>query len=74
VQVRVSTDPRLLEDLLECLAGVSFPINPKIVHGRPTLVEFPAYQTCLYEVGDALRTYGFDPESLDVSSMLEAIR
>jgi hypothetical protein len=25
-------------------------------------------------VGDALRTYGFDPESLDVSSMLEAIR
>jgi hypothetical protein len=73
VQVRISTDPRLLEDLLECLAGVPFPINPSIIHGRPTIVEFPAYQARLYEVRDALRTFGFEPESIAVSSMLEAI-
>ena len=73
VQVRVSTDPRLLEDLLECLAGVSFPINPQIIHGRPTTVEFPAYEERLYQVRDALRTYGFDPASLQISSMLDAI-
>ena len=74
IQVRVSTDPRLLEDLLECLAGVSFPINPSIIHGRPTVVQFPAYESRLYEVRDALRTYGFEPGSISVSSMLEAIR
>ena len=27
--------PRLLEDLLECLASVPFPINPQIYHGLP---------------------------------------
>lgn len=73
VQVRVSTDPRLLEELLECLAGVPFPINPSIIHGRPTVVEFPAYEARLYAVRDALRTYGFDPTSISINSMLDAI-
>jgi hypothetical protein len=73
VRVRISTDPRLLEDLLESLASVRFPINPQISHGRPTEVEFPAYEQHLYEVRDALRTFGFDPSALRVSSMLDAI-
>jgi hypothetical protein len=73
VQVRVTTDPRLLEDVLECLATLTFPINPQIYHGRPTIIEFPAYQLHLSEVRDALRTFGFDRSSLRVSSMLEAI-
>jgi hypothetical protein len=73
IQVRVSTDPRLLEDLLECLAGVPFPINPQIYHGRPTVVEFPAYEQHLGEVRDALRLFGFDPAQVRVSSMIEAI-
>lgn len=74
IQVRVSTDPRLLEDLLECLAGLSFPINPEIIHGRPTTVAFPAYESRLYEVRDALRTFGFSPSSIQVCGMLDAIR
>lgn len=73
VQVRVSTEPRLLEDLLECLAGVSFPINPQIFHGLPTVVQFPAYEGRLYEVRDALRTYGFEGGAVRISSMLEEI-
>ena len=73
ILVRVSTDPRLLEDLLECLAGVPFPINPQINHGRPTIVEFPAYQQHLFEVRDALRTFGFDPSRVRVHSMIDAI-
>ena len=73
IQVRVSTDPRLLEDLLECLAGVPFPINPRIIHGRPTVVEFPAYEARLFQVRDALRTYGFEAASMSTSSMLDAI-
>lgn len=73
IQVRISTEPRLLEDLLECLASVPFPINPQIYHGLPTVVEFPAYEQHLYEVRDALRSFGFDSSALRVSRMLEAI-
>jgi hypothetical protein len=73
IQVQIRTEPRLLEDLLECLASVPFPINPQIYHGLPTIVEFPAYERHLYEVRDALRSFGLDSSALRVSSMLEAI-
>ena len=73
IQVRISTDPRLLEDLLECLASVPFPINPQIYHGRITVVEFPAYEQHLYLVRDALQSFGLDPSSMQTSSMSEAI-
>lgn len=73
VSVRVSTDPRALEDLLECLALLSFPINPEIFHGIPTVVQFPAWEKNLGEVREALRDAGFENESLAVSSMLETI-
>lgn len=73
VSIRITTDPRLLEDLLECLAELSFPINPQIYHQRPTLVEFPAYQTRLEEVREALGIHGFDPSSIQVSGMLQTI-
>jgi len=73
VQVRISTDPKLLEDLLECLAMIAFPINPQIYHGKETVVVFPAYERHLFEVRDALRGFGFDASSLQVSSMLDEI-
>jgi hypothetical protein len=73
VSVRVSTDPRHLEDVLECLARVSFPINPELFHGVPTIVEFPAYEEHLPEVSAALKACGFDPSSLSYSDMLERI-
>jgi hypothetical protein len=68
IRIRVSTDPRSLEELLDCLANLSFPINPQIYHGLPTIVEFPAYESHLPQIRSALRAYNFD-----VSSMLEAI-
>ena len=60
VRVRVSTDPRRLEELLDCLAGLSFPINPQIYHGVPTIVEFPAFDSILPDVQSVLLTRGFD--------------
>ena len=44
ISLSVATDPKLLEDLLEALASLDFPVNPQLYH-RPTevLVEFPAY-------------------------------
>ena len=73
VSVRATVDPRHLEDLLECLAQVNFPINPQIVHGRPTAVIFPAFEQRLPELRDALRRDGFDPESLTIHPILDSI-
>ena len=73
ISVRISTDPRALEDLLECLSSLSFPINPELFHGVPTVVEFPAWESKLFEVRSALRAYGFDPASLQFRDMLQAI-
>ena len=52
---------------------IPFPINPQIYHGKPTAVEFPAYESHLYQVRDSLRAFGFEPSSLTVSSMIDAI-
>ena len=73
VSVRVSVEPRLLEDLLESLAAVSFPINPQIFHGLPTVVEFPAYELRLEELRLILRQSGFDSGSIQIHPMLDAI-
>lgn len=72
VSVRVFVEPRLLEELLEALSGVSFPINPQIFHhpGPDTLVEFPAYTGRLSEVRTALQACGFDPAAVIVRPML----
>ena len=73
VSIRVTVEPRLLEDLLESLAAVSFPINPQIYHGRPTVVEFPAYEPRLDELRGVLRRAGFEGAVLRISPMLDAI-
>jgi len=73
VSVRVSVDPRHLEQLLECLAQVNFPINPRIVHGRSTMVIFPAFEQRLLELRSALFNSGFDAETLTTSPILDDI-
>ena len=73
VCVRVGVEPRLLEELLECLAEVDFPINPQIYHGRPTVVEFPAYERRITGLCQRLRLAGFASSSVTVRPMLEAL-
>lgn len=88
VSVRIHVEPRLLEDLLEALASLSFPINPQIYHhagvgyvfpdGREevvstTLVEFPAFSSHLGEVKKALRAHGLPQELAHVRSMIQNI-
>ena len=88
ISVSVSVEPRLLEDLLDALAHLQFPINPQIYHdaalryvhadGREeilptTLVDFPAYAGRLPEIRRMLESYGFAPESLQVTGMLDEI-
>ncbi len=89
VIVRIAVDPRRLEQLLETLSQVPFPINPEIFHNIPvagplsgsqgtayetTVVEFPAYSGRLPEVRDLLSAQGFDPASVRSQNVLEHIR
>ena len=59
VSLRIAVDPKHLEDLLEALALLDFPVNPQLYH-RPgqVTVEFPAYSTRVAEVRNAIRQYG----------------
>jgi len=60
VAVSISVSPRDLEALLECLAGVAFPINPQIFQSEArAVVEFPAYSGGLTQVRAALDGAGF---------------
>jgi len=72
ISLRVSVEPRSLEDLLEALARLQFPVNPQLYH-RPAnvTVEFPAYSARVDEVRDMLRRHGFSQASLEVARGLE---
>src|SRR5690348_3551111 len=88
VSISIDVPARDLEDLLETLARLSFPVNPQIYHEAmmvylyadghqeteaATLVEFPAYASQLNEVQQALTASGFDPARVQVTDMLAAI-
>jgi hypothetical protein len=75
VSVSVSVEPRRLEQLLDALAQLEFPINPAIYHDQPvTLVEFPAYENHLQGIRQMLETYGFPASSMQATAMLEQLQ
>ena len=74
VSVSVFVEPRRLEELLEALTQVDFPINPQIYHQAATVVEFPAYAGRIREVRAALARSGFDHGTVQVRSMLDELR
>jgi hypothetical protein len=73
VSLSLSVEPKLLEDLLEALARLDFPINPQLYHRAASVtVEFPAYETRVEEVREALRRSGFSAANLEVLRGLQA--
>ena len=87
--VSIAVDPRLLEQLLDALAGLPFPVNPQIHHdplsvriseggsvgaAPATVVEFPAYATRLTAIREAVAARGFDPASVRAMNLLETMR
>ncbi len=68
VELRIPVEPRLLEDLIEALASLDFPVNPQLLH-HPGLVfvEFPAYADHVPAVRRLLRDVGFDPDAVKVT-------
>jgi hypothetical protein len=75
ISLSVATDPRLLEDLLEALASLDFPVNPQLYH-RPAevMVEFPAYSSQVEKVREVLLGQGFDSGRIRVSRQLAGAR
>jgi hypothetical protein len=72
VLVRVCVESRQLEDVLEALAGLPFPVNPDLQHdGLSSTIEFPAYDSRLDEVMEALQPFDLPISTI---SMLETIR
>ena len=85
LSVSVDVAARDLEDLLEALALLDFPVNPQIFHDAAmvyvladgsrsetptTLVEFPAYGSSVKQIRDVLAACGFG-DHLHITSMLE---
>ncbi len=65
-------DSRQLEDVLETLASLPFPVNPYLRHeGLQSLVEFPVFEHRLATVSRAVEPFDLTVES---RPMLEAIR
>ena len=88
VSISVTVEPRDLEDLLEALASLDFPINPQIYHDaavtyydqsgvereeRMTLVEFPAYAERVPKMRTTLQACGFEDGDVSVASMLDQL-
>ena len=74
VSVRITVEPRLLESLLDMLAGLDFPINPQLYHQDPVaIVEFPAWAGRIPNLREALARGGFDLSCLVCRSMIETI-
>jgi hypothetical protein len=75
VSLRITVEPKLLEDLLETLSSLDFPVNPQLYH-RPAqvAVEFPAYSAQVGQVRETLRQGGFDPQSLEAKAVLALAR
>jgi hypothetical protein len=68
ISLSIATEPKLLEDLLEALAALDFPVNPQLYH-RPShvMVEFPAYSSQVEHVRCALAAQGFAPDEVQVA-------
>jgi hypothetical protein len=71
IALSISVEPRFLEELLDALAQLDFPVNPELCHQPGCVsVEFPAYAGNYMQVRDALERAGFDARALQSSSML----
>jgi|LNFM01.1.fsa_nt_gb hypothetical protein len=70
VMVRLTVTAKDLEETLETLAELDFPVNPELFHrGAETTIEFPAYTGKLNRIFEVLQDKG----ALETVSMLAEI-
>ena len=74
VSVRIPTDVRHVEDLLEVLATAGFPVNPQLCHRlSDVVVEFPAWESQLPQLCAHLDASGFDGNTVRVCGPLDPL-
>ena len=74
VLLRLAVSPHLLEDVLESLAHIPFPVNPQIIHAAGNVtVEFPAYENQVDCTRKLLEKGRWPAENLEIVKMLNAI-
>ena len=74
VSVRIPTDVRHVEDLLEILATAGFPLNPQLYHRvSDVVVEFPAWECQLPQLRAHLEAVGFAADAIRVCGPLEPL-
>lgn len=62
--VRLRVESRQLEDVLDALAELPFPVNPEMCHvGLHSIVEFPAYESHMETVTAALAPFELTAET-----------
>jgi hypothetical protein len=72
VLIRITVEPRLLERLIEALGETSYHINPQVFPNSPAgaLVEFPAYESWIGLIGDAVKREGLEPAGFEAVRMI----
>jgi len=71
LRIRIAADARHLEDVLEAVAELPFPVNPEIQHGaHQSQIEFPAYSQWLDEIRTALESSGLSRDLVEVQTVL----
>lgn len=74
VSVRILTDPRRLEDLLETLATAEFPVNPQLYHHLSrVVVEFPAYACQIDSLRRLVSANGFEEDAIRIRGPLDPV-
>ena len=73
VLIQICVEARSLEDLLDALAAVPFPLNPQICHHPETVVEFPAYSSRVDEIVSVITSRGFEEGQVRVLNLLQSI-
>ena len=73
ILVRIEVEAKSLEDLLDTLTQLEFPINPELSHHPGCVkVEFPAYLARVSQIRSALRARSFDDSKVELTSVLAA--
>jgi hypothetical protein len=72
VSIRIATDPRRVEDLLEALATAEFPVNPQIYHRLSrVVVEFPAYACHIDRLRRLVSASGVEEDAIQICGPLD---
>jgi hypothetical protein len=72
VSVRILTSPRRLEDVLDALTTIDFPVNPQIYHrASRVVVEFPAYTCQIDCLRRIVSAKGFEAEAIRIRGPLD---